>query len=142
LNLSSAGRSNNEDISVRSSWSYTNFNIDPIETFNTVFTNFNWFNNGWKDDNNGFGAYLSIANGASASVGFKPIELNGSSSTTIEVRFRVRNIQEYSTLVKTIARYNVEEDPNNAYTVEAIEAGYYTRYTDTLNPAELYYKQV
>ena len=141
LNLSSAGRSNNEDVSVRNSWSYTNLNIDPPETYSTNFINFNWFNNGWKDDNNGLGAYLSVANGASATIGFKPIELNGSSSTTIEMRFRVRNIQEYSTLVTTIARYNVEEDPNNAYTVDEIERGYYSKYTGTLISTGSYYKQ-
>jgi hypothetical protein len=119
LNLSSAGRSNNEDIAVRSTWAYTDANTST--TYGTTFTNFNWFNNGWKDDNSGLGAYLSVANGASATIDFKPIELNGASSTTIELRFRVRNIQEYSTLVTTIARYNVEEDPNNAYTLDEIE---------------------
>ena len=140
LNLSSAGRSNNEDIAVRSTWAYTDANTST--TYGTTFTNFNWFNNGWKDDNSGLGAYLSVANGASATIDFKPIELNGASSTTIELRFRVRNIQEYSTLVTTIARYNVEEDPNNAYTLDEIEQGYYSQYSGVLSAIGSYYKAV
>ena len=133
INLSSAGRSNNEDSSVRDNWSYVDTNNGDV--YKTTFNDFNWFNNGWLDDGSGNGAYLSIANGASASINFKPIELNSSDSTTIELRFRVRNIQEYSTLVTTIARYNVEEDSQNAYTLEEIEnLGYTIVYDKDGNP--------
>ena len=128
LNLSSAGRSNNEEASVRNNWLYTDENNHT--TYYTSFDNFNWFNNGWQDDNSGMGSYLSIANGASASIGFKPIELNSSSSTTIEIRFRVRNIQEYSTLVTTIARYDIAEDTDHAYTLSEIEENGYTLLKD------------
>ena len=133
LNLSSAGRSNSETGSVRSNWSYTD-STNQV-TYATHFNNFNWFNNGWADDNSGNGSYLSIANGASATIDFKPIELNSTSSTTIEMRFRVRNIQEYSTLVTTVARYNVVEDSARAYTLDEIEAnGYTLAYDEDGNP--------
>ena len=139
LNLSSAGRSNNEESSVRKNWS----SYDSLNhvTYETTFENFNWFNNGWQTDGLKDGTFLAIANGARARIAFKPIELNSTSSTTIELRFRVRNIQEYSTLVRTIARYNVLEDQANAYTIEEIEAGYYTVVTDELDLTNNYYKK-
>ena len=108
LNLSSTGRSNEESLAKRTTWSYTDADN---HVYTTTFNNFNWYNNGWKDDNDGQGSYLSIANGSSADINFTTIPFNtGNLSYTIELRFRVRNVQEYSTLVKTEPFYYVVND--------------------------------
>ena len=109
LNLTTAGRSSNEIRRNRSKFEST-VNKDDIAV---VLNNFNWQNNGWKDSDGlnekgvDSGAYLSIANGASLSVtrAGNGLILNGSKDYTIELRFRVSNVQEYSTLVKTIPKY-------------------------------------
>ena len=43
-------------------------------------SNFNWYNNGWKDDKDGFGSYLSIANGASVEIPFGTIVMNSNAA--------------------------------------------------------------
>jgi hypothetical protein len=122
LNLTSTGRSNQESSNTRGIWSYTNrYNT----TYSTTFTDFNWYNNGWLNDEDGNGAYLSIANGAKATINLDTFTLNGNDSYTFEIRFRVRNIQEYSTLIKTIPYYYVNEN-NSSWTVEQIAANHYT----------------
>lgn len=111
LNLSSTGRSNEESLAKRTTWSYTD--VDNRE-YTTTFTNFNWYNNGWKDDNDGRGSYLSVANGSSVNINFTTIPFNTSNlSYTIELRFRVRNVQEYSTLVKTEPYYYILDEQGN-----------------------------
>ena len=108
LNLSSTGRSNNESLAKRTTWEYK----DPDNNvYTTTFNNFNWYNNGWKDDNDGKGSYLSIANGSSADINFMAIPFNTrNQSYTIELRFRIRNVQEYSTLVKTEPYYYIVDE--------------------------------
>ncbi len=111
LNLSSTGRSNEESLAKRTTWAYTD--VDNRE-YTTTFNNFNWYNNGWKDDNDGQGSYLSVANGSSVNINFTTIPFNtGNLSYTIELRFRVRNVQEYSTLVKTEPYYYVLDEQGN-----------------------------
>jgi len=119
LNLSSVGRSNLENRTNRQIWAYKNFN--------TTFNNFNWYNNGWREDETG--TFLSVANGASASINFQSLTLNNQNDYTFEIRFRARNIRSYSTLIKTIPRYEVNEQ-QGAYTVEEIEENGYTYKTD------------
>ena len=108
LNLSSTGRSNGESLAKRTTWEYK----DPDNNvYTTTFKDFNWYNNGWKDDNDGKGSYLSVANGSSADINFRTIPFNtGNKSYTIELRFRVRNVQEYSTLVKTEPYYFIVDN--------------------------------
>ena len=102
LNLSSTGRYNTETTTSRSTWTDRGYSVD--------FNNFNWYNNGWFNDNDGNGSYLSIANGASAQISLGDLILNSTIDYSFELRFRVRNIQEYSTLIKTIPYYKVEEN--------------------------------
>ena len=111
LNLSATGRSNDEISANRPVWTY--------ENYYTNFNGFNWYNNGWKNDNDGFGSYLSITNGSSITIPFKdmsknPIEdftfNNNTTNYTIELRFRIKNVQEYSTLVTTIPYYYVLDE--------------------------------
>ena len=109
LNMTTAGRSSSEIKRNRSKFlSTVNSDITTV-----TLNNFNWQNNGWKDSDGvnakgiDSGAYLSIANGASLSVARagNGLILNGSKDYTIELRFRISNVQEYSTLVKTIPKY-------------------------------------
>lgn len=109
-NFSAAGRSNTEITSSRTKW------VDiTANAYEAGLNGFNWQNNGWRKDTvltNGVdnGTYLSIANGATLTIP-SPTDnpdgllLNYDTSYTIEARFRVRNIQKYSTLVTTIPLY-------------------------------------
>ena len=109
LNMTTAGRSSSEIKRNRVQFKST-VNADTITT---TLNNFNWQNNGWKDsdgiDSNGVdsGAYLSVANGSSVNIAMAGggLILNGSKDYTFEMRFRIRNVQEYSTLVKIIPKY-------------------------------------
>ena len=118
LNLTATGRSNNETSTSRNDWSYNNYY--------TTFKDFNWYNNGWLNNNDGNGSYLSIANGASADINFDAFTLAGDENNySFEIRFRVRNIQEYSTLIRTIPKYYVLEN-NDSWTLDQIEENNYT----------------
>lgn len=112
INLSATGRSNNEISANRPIWrSGTNYEA--------TFNDFNWYSNGWLNDNDGNGSYLSVTNGASVTIPFldyssnPPIMYNFNGNTfnyTFECRFRIKNVQEYSTLVSTIPYYYVMEN--------------------------------
>lgn len=104
FNLSSNGRSNEESKAKRAVWS--------TGAYDTEFENFNWYNNGWKSDigDNKLGSYLSVANGAKAKIKYRQLPLNSGTDYTIEARFRVRNIQEYSTLVSINPHYFVVDE--------------------------------
>lgn len=100
LNLDSSGRSNEENISSKTSWISKDTTAKTAVTFN----NFNWYNNGWIEDDNGRSC-LRISNGASISIPLTGLNIlnttNVTESLAFEFRFKVRNIQEYSTLVTT-----------------------------------------
>ena len=118
LNFDSLGRSNSEPSTARKTWA------SSVGNYPANFVNFNWYNNGWKDDNDGEGSYLSIANDASLTIPFGTININGSLDWTFEMRFRVRNIQQYSTLVTSIPlyKYYTTQEAFDAAQI-AIEAG-------------------
>ena len=114
MNLSATGRSNDEISVNRPIWN--------SGAYVTQFDNFNWYNNGWKNDNDGNGSYLSIANGSSIQIPFSNFTTNpaqdflyndNAHNYTFEIRFRIRNVQEYSTLV-TI-------DPYYFYLIDGVE---------------------
>lgn len=100
LNLDSSGRSNEENISSKTSWISKDTTAKTAVTFN----NFNWYNNGWIEDDNGRSC-LRISNGASITIPLTGLNIlnttNVTESLAFEFRFKVRNIQEYSTLVTT-----------------------------------------
>ena len=111
MNLSATGRSNDEIAVNRPVWTY--------DQYATTFNGFNWYSNGWKNDGDGAGSYLSITNGASVTIPFvnyntpSPTAFafnDGVTNYTIELRFRIKNVQEYSTLVTTIPYYYVYID--------------------------------
>lgn len=109
LNMTTAGRSSSEIKSQRTVFKST-VNEDKISA---SLLNFNWQNNGWKDSQGAdektgvdSGSYLSIANDAKLNVVLSgDINLNQSKNYSIEFRFRVTNVQEYSTLIKTVPKY-------------------------------------
>lgn len=100
LSLDSKGRSNNEASYNRNKWSYTNSNG---QEFIPVFNNFNWYNNGWiENDITNFSA-LRISNGAELEIStpdiLKTSKLND--SLTFEFQFEIKNVQNYITMVNT-----------------------------------------
>ena len=108
LNLDSAGRSNLENISSKTRWVST----DPSNSGIAVkFNNFNWYNNGWIEDENKK-TCLRISNGASIEIPVGTLNVlnsaNVNQALAFEFRFKVRNVQEYSTLITTES----EEDEN------------------------------
>ena len=116
LNLSAAGRSNDETSSTKTQWSFIDktgsINNSLEYQKNTSFSNFNWYNNGWD------GECLRISNGASIDIDFPgAFVYNQSSSTsktksaTFEVRFKVKNVKNYSTLITNKTYYYIDGNP-------------------------------
>lgn len=105
LNLETSGRSNEENISSRTSWISKNTTVPTAVTFN----NFNWYNNGWIEDDDGRSC-LRISNGASIKI---PVESLGITRNNrmldylcYEFRFKPRNVKEYSFLITTEEKIN------------------------------------
>jgi hypothetical protein len=110
LNFSASGRSNSESKAKRQMWSYE---LDG-ETKNAEFSNFSWSkNNGWILDKEINASCLRISNGAQLVIPYKPIKFAGNTqgeqSHTVEMQFRIRNIQNYDNLIKNITRYQFGE---------------------------------
>lgn len=107
LSFESKGRSNSESAVNRATW------VSEDETVKAEFTDFNWYNNGWvlDEDNQ---ACLRISNGAQFTlpIGNMTFASNDSTqqSNTVEMQFKVRNIQDYSNLIKNTTRYKGDED--------------------------------
>ena len=115
-NFTAAGRSSLEVKSTRGVWK------DLINNQLASLINFNWQNNGWKKDNVvgdavDSGTYLSVANGASLSFPMPSLRLNFDKDYTIEARFRIRNVQKYSTLITTLPKYFYEVYDENTGTM-------------------------
>lgn len=105
LNYSAAGRMNTEILSQRQVFADKKTGKNAA-----VLKGFNWKNNGWGNDGVGddgidYGSYLNIANGATVEIPFQSVTLNSDRDYTIEMRFRIKNIQKYSTLVQSFAKY-------------------------------------
>lgn len=100
LNLDASGRSNEENISSKTSW----ISKDTEKQTAVIFNNFNWYNNGWIEDDDGRSC-LRVSNGASIKIPIASLNVLNTdtveSSLAFEFRFKVRNVQEYSTLVTT-----------------------------------------
>lgn len=107
LNTVGSGRSNNESEIKRQTLTYKKSNG---ETISARLSNFNWYNNGWVrgTDNK---TCLRISNGASVSIPIGKMYFakeNGTDTEkthTIELQFKVRNVQNYSNLIHNITRY-------------------------------------
>lgn len=116
INLSSAGRSNTELKSKRDKW------LDQGRSqSNAILEGFNWANNGWTsplptDTDYNSGSYLTIANGAKVTIPMGSYVVNSDKDYSFEFRFRVRNVQRYSTLVTSTAKYFYESYDSNTNT--------------------------
>lgn len=107
LNLTAKDMSNNMDRFRREQWKN-----DPDED-EVVFNNFNWYNNGWIQDNEG-NTCLRISNGANIFIPFPRGSnvLNSDSlprSLALEFKFKIRNITEYTTLITHTVGENGED---------------------------------
>lgn len=111
LNLTTNGRSNKENPSSRSNWSFTNVNnVTTTATFN----NFNWYNNGWILDTTTGESFLRVSNGASVSIPLNVLNYTSlQNSLTFELRFKLRNVKSYKNLIK----FEPIEDPTTGETI-------------------------
>ena len=101
ISFDAAGRSNNESATKRATWTYGDIKA--------TFTDFNWYNNGWMLDTDK-NTMLRISNGAEFSIPIGSMIINDATtvanqSRTFELEFKIRNVQDYSNLVKEITRY-------------------------------------
>ena len=139
INTIGSGRSNNESEIKRQTLSYTyttkENNIDVEKTISAKFNNFNWYNNGWaRDENNK--TCLRISNGAQLSIPLGQMVFatpSGNAATdlshSIELMFKIRNVQDYSTLIHNITRYKNDSALYDAFYDEEL-GSYKTSYTN------------
>ena len=103
LDFSSTGRSNAESAVNRASWTSADGKVKA------EFTDFNWYNNGWVFDPDTQQTCLRISNGAQFSlpIGNMTFASGDASkqSNTVEMQFVIKNIQDYSNLIKNTTRY-------------------------------------
>ena len=132
LDTVGSGRSNNEPELKRQTLVYNDINgyREPIAA---KLSNFNWYNNGWMRDEKTNRTCLRISNGAQLSIPIGPMTFAGSTSGqvthTIEIQFKVKNIQDYSTLIRNITRYKGDEDLFNLF-YDTEQGTYKTKYTN------------
>lgn len=112
LTFESRGRSNNESVVNRQLWQTADGKVKAD------FKDFNWYNNGWvlDEDNN---TCLRISNGAQFSIPFGPMTFastdSSKQSNSIEIQFKVRNVQDYSNLIHNVTRYQNDDKFYNAF---------------------------
>lgn len=119
LNFDPVGRSNSEPATKRASWTYG----EGEDQIKATFENFNWYNNGWYTDSATKNTFLRISNGAKLTIPFGALEFGTSDtskqSNSIELAFKIRNIQNYSNLITNITRYQVPSTFDEAGNVTA-----------------------
>ena len=138
LSFDAAGRSNNEPEAQRASWSYVNETKSGMRPLTGEFTGFNWYNNGWLlDENND--TMLRISNGAQFTIPIGSMILNNPAnanqqSRTFEFQFKIRNVQDYTNLIKEYTRYSGDLQYWTAFLAQLKEAkeGYYDNYDNYL----------
>lgn len=117
LDFNPVGRTNNEPVGLRNKWIYYS-NIKNKE-FSGIFTNFNWYNNGWQIDKDTQETFLRISNGANFTIPFIELPFAGSASdeqsNSIEIIFKIRNIQKYNDLITNVTRYKNDSSYYNEY---------------------------
>ena len=121
LEFESRGRSNNESVVNRQIWTTKDGNIKA------AFEDFNWYNNGWvlDDDNN---TCLRISNGAKFSIPLGAMTFastdSSKQSNSIEVQFKVRNVQDYSNLIHNVTRYKSDDKFYTAFKAQSKYSNY------------------
>ena len=132
LNFDAKGRSNRESKVKRNKW------VDPVCGVNATFENFNWNNNGWIMDKGQ--TCLRISNGAKFKIPFGPMTFSGGGNTntsnSFDLQFKIRNIQNYANLIKTVTRYKNDDNWYANYVAEGQkEYASYDSYLGALLPA-------
>lgn len=132
LNFDAKGRSNRESKVKRNKW------VDPVSGVNATFENFNWNNNGWIMDKGQ--TCLRISNGAKFKIPFGPMTFSGGGNTntsnSFDLQFKIRNIQNYANLIKTVTRYKNDDNWYADYVAEGQkEYASYDSYLGALLPA-------
>ena len=142
LNFTAAGRSNSEPAGKRQTWTY---DLNGVQK-QVIFKDFNWENNGWDMDEDINTSFIRISNGAELTIPFQPMTFaSGESdkqSHTVEMQFKISNIQKYGNLIKNITRYKNDENYYLAFK-EKEKAGLYDNYDVYLQkelPADIYEK--
>lgn len=98
LNLDTLDRSNKENKTKRETWEYEHPNKEVTAV---KFNNFNWYNNGWIDDDETGNSILRISNGASIDIPLSLMNMDKlDHSITMELRFRLRNVRKYENLIE------------------------------------------
>ena len=127
MSFDSLGRSSKEIKANRIQWKSQTTPKLTSTPYEAILEGFNWFSNGWKNDNDGMGSYLSVANGASVRIPMGTIAINTTARAwTFEVRFRVRNAKKFATLVTDIPKYRytlngIDSEMGKEKTLEEIE---------------------
>lgn len=104
VNFDSRGRSNSEAAQKRSQL--------KIGDAYATLTGFNWYNNGWVMDEDNT-TCLRISNGANVKLPIGSMSFAGNvPSHTIEMRMKIRNVQNYDKLITNYTRYKVLSDPD------------------------------
>ncbi len=109
-----SGRSNSESPTNRIKSSYTNSNG---VTISGQLEGFNWYNNGWIMDSETGNTCLRISNGAVVRIPIGATTFAAAEtinqSHTFEFQFKVRNVQDYSSIVHNITRYQGNTEPTH-----------------------------
>lgn len=120
LNTVGSGRSNSETL-VKRTTLVNSSTAKGAEPCAATFTNFNWYNNGWTTDEDNK-TCLRISNGAKLSIPIGSTVFanpdgpqDTKQSHTIELTFKIRNVQDYSNLIRTITRYENDGDLYKAF---------------------------
>ena len=127
LNFNATGRSNSEPAGKRENWNYTLDNTRKQASFN----DFNWYNNGWFMDEDINTSCIKISNGAQLSIPYKSMVFASSESDkqshTVEMQFKISNIQKYGNLIRNITRYVGDADYYKDFKLKEAE-GLYDNY--------------
>ena len=136
LNFDPTGRSNSEPVTKRQSWSFG----EGENKISATFDNFNWYNNGWYTDSETKNTFLRISNGATFTIPFGALEFGTSDtskqSNSIEMAFKVRNIQNYSNLITNITRYKNDDNWYSSFLAQTRFTNYDAYLQATLTPEE------
>lgn len=129
VNLEAEGRSNNENPQSRGTWKCVS--SDGTKETEVTFNNFNWYNNGWKTEDDK--TFLRISNGASIEVPFNVLNSSAlTSSVAVELMFKIRNIRNYSTLIKTEVEDPTSENPTIVKKVSSTDGVWGSYYNNNI----------
>lgn len=122
MKFDSIGRSNKQIKANRINFTSSVPPKSASALYKAELNGFNWYNNGWADDNDGNGSYLSVCNGASVKIPMANVPINAEGKPwTFEIRFRIRNAKKFATLVTEIPIYQwIKEDGTVSRTGEEL----------------------